>query len=33
MILNKWLSNGFDLTNYDDVKVVQKGLDDGKAVK
>lgn len=33
MTHNKWLSNGFDLTNYDDVKVVQKDLEDGKAVK
>lgn len=33
MTLNKWLSNGLDLTNYDDVKVVQKDLESGKAVK
>lgn len=33
MTHNKWLSNGFDLTNYDDIKVVQKDLENGKDVK
>lgn len=33
MTHNKWLSNGFDLTNYDVIKVVQKDLENGKDVK